>query len=217
MGNHNQTAPNSTAGAPEGVRWIGKGGTISGTRNMAASPGLLAIYGNALSGVRGANRSANPDTYALLEKLTSSANSDLALGNQLSPAQLRLAQQASRSAAAARGMGTGPADILNETFTATGYGDQLEAQRKAWAAQVLGLDQSFANNEISQAMNLVGSNAGTLSSSNPINGLLGLAHDNSMTAYNAAASANIANANNANATTGAVIGGGALIGGALIL
>lgn len=212
--------PGGTPGGsniPAGVRWIGKGGTVtSGTTTVPGAPGLISQWGNANAGVQSAARSNNPEMYALLDKLTSSANSDVALGNKLSPEQLRLAQQSSRAGAAARGMGMGPADLLNETFTATGYGDELANQRKSWAAQILGLDKSFADTNSGQAMNLLGAGT-TLSSSNPINGLLGLAHDNSMTAYNASASAGIANANNAAATAGAGIGAAGMIGGALLL
>jgi hypothetical protein len=196
---------------PAGVKWIGKGGTVSsGTRSVPASPGLIKMYGSATSGVRDAARETNPEMYALLDKLTSSASSDLALGNELSPEQMRLVQQSSRSGAAARGLGMGPADVFNETIAATGYGDELAQQRKAWAAQVLGLDKNFADTESGNALNLLGV-GNSISSSNPINGLLGLAHDNSMTAYNAKASSNIASANNTAAIGGSVIMGGALI------
>lgn len=188
---------------PAGVSWRPSG---SYTANTPAQRGLISMYGSALPALRTANSEANPQMYSLLGNLNTQALNDLALGNQLSPDQMRLMQQTSRAGDAARGLGFGPADVYRETMMQQGYGDQLQQQRRQFAAQMFGLDQGQQQSEASQAMNLLGQNANGVTNSNPMAGMLGYAHDNSMTGYNGATSMSAANAQGTNAIIGGTIG-----------
>lgn len=213
-GNGNEAA---TQNIPDGVRWLNAGQQLTGTRTTSGSPGLLSLYGRNLNDLAALNRSADPAGYGLLDTLNQQASSDLALGNRLSDAQTRLVQQSSRQGAAARGLGYGPSDVFNESLMMTGYGDDLLNQRRQFAANMLGVNQGIANNNANQASGFLGTTASGVQGNNPMSGLLGLAHDNQMTGYNAQLGTSIANAQGGNAIIGGLLGTGGMIGGALIM
>lgn len=101
------------------------------------TPGISKLYLDAL-------RLADPESAALLDSLTASASSELALDNQLDPSQLRLVEQSGRASAAARGMGFGPSDAFAESFAKLGAGDNLRAGRRNQALTLAKLRQSLA-------------------------------------------------------------------------
>lgn len=96
-------------------------------------------------------RLADPSSAALLDSLTSTATNELALDNQLDPAQLRLVEQSSRASAAARGMGFGPSDAFAETFAKVGAGETLRDKRRANALSLQQLRQLLAQQGMSLA------------------------------------------------------------------
>lgn len=96
-------------------------------------------------------RLADPTSAALLDSLTSTATNELALDNQLDPAQLRLVEQSGRASAAARGMGFGPSDAFAETFAKVGAGETLRDKRRANALNLQQLRQLLAQQGMSLA------------------------------------------------------------------
>lgn len=108
--------------------------TLSGNSETA---GVSKLYLDAL-------RAADPQAAALLDSLTQTATSDLALDNQLDPNQTRLVEQSSRASAAARGLGFGPGDAFNETLAKVGYGDQLRDKRRGTALTLAQLRLALA-------------------------------------------------------------------------
>ena len=81
-------------------------------------------------------RKADPAGMGMLDQLTQTANSDLALGGQLNANQNRLMNQSTRSGQAARGMGNGPSDVFSEMLAKMGYGDALQQQRQSNAMDI---------------------------------------------------------------------------------
>jgi hypothetical protein len=141
-------------------------------------------------------RGANPQQWAMLDQLNSSATGDLALGGELNPDQMRRMQQASRQASSARGLSGSNMSIADEMFRQYDLSQELENQRRQYALSVGGLNQQASLNPF--AMQGLGNTAmgmaGGLTGSNPMDSLFQYAQDNAMTDYNARASANIAQA-----------------------
>lgn len=86
-----------------------------------------------------AMQNADPRTAALIESLTTDAQSELDAGYNLTPAQLRLAQQSVRARHQGTLGGTGPAGDLNEAIGVSEYAQNLRNQRRQFAAGVTGL------------------------------------------------------------------------------
>lgn len=171
-------------------------------------------------GITAAWRAANPGQATLLDRLTQSANEGLDAGYSLTPQEQRMVSQNTRSAQAARGMGYGPADALQESQALNLQGTALRNQRLQQAGNVAALGSSILPNSIATLTGLpysgVGSSSGLLGTSantsagprlfDPTNSYFS---DLFNTNYNAQAAANIASANN----QAALIGGGLKIAG----
>ena len=88
-----------------------------------------------------AQQNADPRTAALIESLTTDANEELGMGYDMSPAQMRLAQQSVR----ARGQGTlwniGPSGDLKEAIGVSQFAQQLRQQRRDNATRAVALRQ----------------------------------------------------------------------------
>lgn len=119
-------------------------------RQDYGAPGILDIYGRAIpqltklsaaanAGTAAAWRAADPAAAALMDEMTRQAGSDLAAGRSLTPMETRELNNTVRSGQAARGLGFGPADIYGEALARSQYGDQKQAQRRAFAGDVYGL------------------------------------------------------------------------------
>lgn len=198
--------------------------------NMPNSPGLLSMYENDIAPAiartnsatasmsRGADiadlnryspelrmalRSANPEGAGLLDTLTNQAQSDLNMGAGLNPSEMRTVSQSVRGGQAARGMGMGPMDNFQEALKSLNYGRGLQDQRRGFASNVLGQNQSFYGDP---SLAILGRSSGTGSAAQ---GFLGQASqmpgapDLSRTAgdiggslFNARSAAEIAGSNN---------------------
>ena len=86
---------------------------------------------------------ANPQQKALMDQINNSAM-DLQYGSQLSPEQQRQAQQASRAAMAARGMGGTNLAAGDEVLKQYLAGNQLLQQRQQFALQGANMNQAVA-------------------------------------------------------------------------
>lgn len=111
--------------------------------NTTVRAGTVGDINALVPGMVTATRSANPQAASLVDTLTGTAGADLNLGTSLNPAETTQVQQAVRAGQAARGMGTGSSDALQEAFAQTDYGQQLYQQRRANAAQAAGQAQSL--------------------------------------------------------------------------
>jgi hypothetical protein len=78
----------------------------------------------------------------LLNLLNSKAQSDLALGSSMDPGLAALVSQTSRTGQAARGLGFGPGDVIQESMDMARFGNELEQQRKGFATQVAGMQSN---------------------------------------------------------------------------
>jgi hypothetical protein len=120
-----------------------------------------------------------------MDSLVSNANSELNAGADLDPGLARVSQQATRAAQAARGLGNGPGDAMQESMAMTQFGNQLRQQRQQNAAGVADLGTRLFT---APAMSLLGSAAPSIIPGSQ-------SYDVFNTAYNAKASADIANQN----------------------
>lgn len=151
----------------------------SRTVNTAATPGYLdianrvsdqaaAIEARGLSTQRAADiadvsklggvslaamQSADPRTASLIEGLTTDAQSELDAGYNLTPAQLRLAQQSVRSRAQGTLKAGGPAGDLNEAIGVSQYAQDLRNQRRQFAAGVSGLRSATYGDAFNRVLN----------------------------------------------------------------
>jgi hypothetical protein len=222
--------PNVTSGGtqqvPEGVRWLGKGGTmqVTGTRTRTPQTGLLELMQGAQASQRAADiadvmtlgpqarealLAANPESAALLAKLNAQANAGLDAGSSLTPEEQRAMQQASRAAFAARGMGGSNSAITDELLRQFDLGQQLLRQRQAFAQSVLANNQQLLGDPFMQILgrgsNAVGQAQGVWQGAGPslFNPQAGLG----LAASNYATAANFAAANNPLANIGNILGG----------
>jgi hypothetical protein len=111
--------------------------------NTAVRAGTVGDINALVPSMVTATRTANPQAASLVDTLTGTAASDLNYGVNLNPAETTQVQQAVRAGQAARGLGTGSSDALQEAFAQTDYGQQLYQQRRQNAAQAAGQAQSL--------------------------------------------------------------------------
>jgi hypothetical protein len=76
--------------------------------------------------------------YGILGQLEKQASADLSLGRSLSAEQEREAAQSARAGMAARGLGVGNSALAAEVLNRDRFATQREAERRAFAGQVLG-------------------------------------------------------------------------------
>jgi hypothetical protein len=112
--------------------------TLNG-RNGA--PGVTRLYLDAI-------RDADPEAAGLLDRLTRTADQELALDNRLDENQNNLIEQSVREGSAARGLGYGPNDVYQEMLQKLGYGDQLRDKRRANAMNLTGYRQGMASRPV---------------------------------------------------------------------
>lgn len=103
----------------------------TGTATSAATGALPALIA--------ALRGSTPGQTALTDTLTRTAQEGLDAGAALDPALERVTQQSIRGGQAARGLGYGPADVLQESSALTQLGNMLRQQRQQYATNVAGV------------------------------------------------------------------------------
>lgn len=103
---------------------------ISG-QAAGATTDLLAKYG---PGYASALRASAPSP--LQDELERQAAEELAAGSGLTPSMRRETEQYVRAGQAARGFGYGPSDLTEEVLTLGSAGEQLKANRRAFAQSV---------------------------------------------------------------------------------
>lgn len=110
------------------------------------------------------NQAANAGYSPLGGDLQAMAREQLALGSSLSDQQKRDATQAAREAWAARGLINSPGAVAEEVLNKDRYGQQLLAQRQAFASGVnqLGMGQQQVNNNYSLGVLGANQNQGSL-------------------------------------------------------
>lgn len=150
-------------------------------------PQYLGLNQSLLPGAAQAIGDANPGQAGLLSRLTQQASEGLDAGANLGPLQ-PLALNSLRGGQAARGLGYGPGDALNESMGVAQFGNQLQQQRQGFASGVAGMQNQFVT-QPALGMVTQGGTPTVVPSSQ--------SYDMFNTAYNARAAANIAGANNA--------------------
>lgn len=239
---------------PAGAKWVGRGGTLrtSTTTTTEASPGLLALLKewapqlseidaanltaqrtadiNDVANLGGASRAAidaaDPETAKLIAMMTDSANSDLALGSQLTPEQQRQITNTTTGKAGANGWGYNAGDLARTAMATTDYAQNLQDKRRQYAAGITGLRSGYYGDAFNRvlgrpagtstqswyntAMSTLG-NAGTPNFGSSID-----ANDLYSTNFNSRVSTANSNANNQAAMTGAGVSAGVGILAALI-
>jgi hypothetical protein len=172
-------------------------------------------------------QASDPRSAALIESLTNDATDELALGENLNPAQLRLAQQSIRS----RGQGTlgniGPSGDFKEALGISQYAQNLRDKRRAYATGVVGLRQGVYGDGFNRVLGRGAAASPTDALSNAYGISQGAgpsmfgssinANDVADSNFNAAAARNNAKANNNAAMTSAGISGAAGLASAGIL
>jgi hypothetical protein len=160
------------------------------------SPGQYeTAYGN----IAGAGADSSTRISAMLGQ---QAESDLALGGQLSDAELRTAQQAARSAGAARGLYDSNNTIGAEILNTYNLSNQRLNERRAFASDVMA--QNAGQLQSADAMNqnraALSANAWTANRYDPYSGILGQNSTNQLSSYQIAALNANTNAYNQQAT-----------------
>lgn len=149
-------------------------------------PKYLDLEGENMGRAADIVRGVTPGATALFDKLDNQAEQGLDAGASLDPALARVATQSIRQGQAARGLGYGPADVLQESSALTSMGERLRERRQDFAASLAPAEQ---NSVLPGAMAL---NQGAQASIIPAS----QSYDVFNTAYNAKAAQNIGNANN---------------------
>lgn len=103
------------------------------------SAALLDKFGPSFTAATRAT-TLSPAGADLLSELNKQANSDLAAGSTLTPSMRRELEQYTRAGQASRGFGFSPNDLTEEVMTLGTAGQQLQAQRRAFAQSVLQQD-----------------------------------------------------------------------------
>jgi hypothetical protein len=93
-----------------------------------------------------AMKASNPQMAQLIESMTQQAQAGLDAGSALTPQQQMQAQQASRQAWAARGLGASPAAGLDEVVTEQMMGAGEQDRRRGFAMQAAGMEQGAYGN-----------------------------------------------------------------------
>lgn len=105
------------------------------TQRAADIRDVSQLGGLSLAAMQG----ADPRTAALIESLTTEAQGELDAGYNLTPEQMRLAQQSVRARHQGTLKGTGPSGDLAEAIGVSEYAQNLRNQRRTFAAGVTGL------------------------------------------------------------------------------
>ena len=152
------------------------------TTNVAATPGLLALNGQIIdsqaqqqAGAMTTQRqsdiadvmnlgpksmaavnNADPGSAQLLAMMTGQATNDLALGSNLSAPQTRTVTQAVRAQNQGMLGGTGNAGTYAQALGLSAYGQQLQANRRAYAGSTLGTRSAFYGNPFQNILNRTG-------------------------------------------------------------
>lgn len=125
-----------------------------GAVQNVSAPGAIQVGKNSvLDSLSGLGFSANRPIQQTLEH---QAQSDLALGNQMNPDQIRAAQQASRAASNARGMVGGNGAILDEMQRQFNVSNQLQNDRRTFAANTENQGFNQLATQQGQAANVAG-------------------------------------------------------------
>jgi hypothetical protein len=125
--------------------------TLVNASTMANTATRTANVNDALNlapAIAGVSRASNPQGASLLDSMAGTAGNELSFGTQLTPAEKVQLDQSVRGASAARGMGTGPSDVFNESLAETGLGQQLLQQRMGNASMALNNLNSFYPNAL---------------------------------------------------------------------
>lgn len=108
------------------------------SRQRAADIAAVQQYGTtAVDALRTATGNA-----PLMAEMNRQALEELQAGQSLTPGELRAAQQSSRAAFAARGLGQGNQSVADEVLRSYQLGSERQAQRRAYASGVTGLNQT---------------------------------------------------------------------------
>lgn len=118
---------------------------VTRTRTIAteATPGLIAMQ-----------RSADPATAEMYDKLTAASNRELDMGGQLSPADMRQVQQTVRQRNQGSLGNTGTAGNYNEALGVSAFANQLRNQRRANAMTVAGTNDARTNTLFNRAQGI---------------------------------------------------------------
>ena len=139
----NVSAPSGAGGIYKNLlnSFLGSQGQILNT-SAATEPGFAGITSGIMSkfapSATSTVNSINPAGNNLLAQLTQTASEQLQDGANLDPGLETVAQQAVRGAQAARGLGNGPGDAIDEAIQMTQLGNQLRQQRQQFAGNVVG-------------------------------------------------------------------------------
>lgn len=205
------------------------GNGITAASNTAQRQSNINDVSNLGPSALSAIQSSDPAQANEVNALTASTTDDLNAGYNLTPAQMRLAQQAARTGAAARGLGFGPSDNYGEALGVSAWGQNLRQQRIANATGAIGTRQATYGNPWANVLGMSTQPAGQpyLGASNGISSAAMAGMPNFNTSINggdvANANFNQANAryisgqNNAAATNGAALSAGAGITSAALL
>jgi hypothetical protein len=193
--------------------------------NTAVRTANLADVNALAPEARAAWRGANEQQAGLLDALNERAQQQLALGSQMDPDTAAMIRNNVMAGASNRGWGYNPGDLGRVAMTTGQAGEQLRGQRQNFAGSVAGYNQAAsidpfaaivnAGADAGGAMNFMGM-TGAGANQNPLLGLMGMAHDNQMTGYNAAVSTNAANAQMGNSLLGSGLGAIGTVGAALL-
>ncbi len=199
---------------------------IQAQENTASRTADIADVKNLGPEAIAAMKAANPEQAALLDKLTSGAQSDLDLGQQMDPYMQRNLQQSLRAGQAARGFGYGGNDAYAEATAQAQMGYGLQQQRRQYAQGIVGLNQSVYGDPYQQILGRTsGANAAASAYAGQAGGQLSgslfnpessMSQDIYGANYNAANAANIAGLNRTGALAGSALGAsGNILGGYL--
>jgi hypothetical protein len=121
-----------------------------GPRATAAYEAANPRYATLMNQMMGERTAANP----LADELGTQAQSDLALGTSLAPADIRDAQQASRAAWSARGLATGENAAGAEVLGTYQLGRQRQNERRSFATTIEQLLREGRNQKLSSGAGL---------------------------------------------------------------
>lgn len=138
---------------------IGQSLANLGTSSGGISSLLSGLLPSASATAQGA---ATPGQSSLLNSLTNSAQQQMNAGASLDPALQRVTQQSIRGGQAARGLGYGPSDVLQESSAITSLGDQFRQERQGFAGNVAGMNNQFETQPSLAMLNSILQSGGAL-------------------------------------------------------
>lgn len=109
----------------------------------AALGGNLDVMQAYLPQIEALRQSSDPAAAALIDLLLQQATAEVQAGGELTPEQLREAQQGARAGAAARGMGGTNAALADELLAELNLSEQLKTNRRGFALSALGLNKDL--------------------------------------------------------------------------